>query len=240
MVRKRRSAGSRRRSGEASDGRRPGQQAISGAEVVAAGVLHLARNSPEAASSSPGGLGGRVAAVGLAAVRGTIRATSEVGGDIGLAARHAVRGAIHAAQEVGSDPGEAARAASGAAVATAVSLGGDVARVAYQAVEGAIGAARHLGADVTRAARRAAAGAIEVATRTGGAAPHTVRAMLSGSIAGVPLGASSPTGRRPTPRARLPGPAARGSRARRPRPAGDERPVAPRARARGRRTPRGR
>jgi hypothetical protein len=173
--------------------------AIAGGEAFSAGVVTLVRNTLVTATSGARDVGTEIGLLGVAAVRGSIRAAYEIGGDLGLVTKGSMKGTLHAAEEIGSDLGEMARSTARGAVKTASDLGADVAFVARKAVEGSVEAARELGRNAGSIARNAAEGAVDAADRIGGAPARAVRRALGGTVAGTRGLLASLTGRAEEP-----------------------------------------
>jgi hypothetical protein len=119
-------------------------------------------------------VGREVGATGVGAVRGGIRAASDIGADLGHVATSAIRGTVEAAGELGGGAGSAAR--------------------------GTAGAVADVGADLGRIARRAVDGTRSAADRIGTAASRTVRSTMATTAQGVRGLLPSSPARRPTAR----------------------------------------
>ena len=161
------------------------QNAISGGEIVAVGVLHLVRDTVVTVLAGAQNVGAEIGTAAVAAVRGSIKAAHGMGADLGEVARESIRGTVTAAESIGGELAGVARSAARGAVKTTGDVGGDVATAARRAVEGSVLAAKELGVDVRTLAQSAAEGAMEAADRLGGAASRGVRATLSGTVAGM-------------------------------------------------------
>ena len=70
-----------------------------------------------------GDVGAEIGLVGVAAVRGSIRAAYAIGGDLGIVTKGSMKGGLQAAGDLGSDLGEMARSTARAAVKVASDLG---------------------------------------------------------------------------------------------------------------------
>jgi len=115
------------------------QRAIAGAfssgEIISVGVLNLVTSTLITALQGVKDVGAEVGSVGVAAVRGSIRAASDIGADLGMVTKGAIKGTLRATQEIGGDVAVMARSATQGAVKTTADLGGDVAKTARRAVE---------------------------------------------------------------------------------------------------------
>jgi hypothetical protein len=165
----------RRAPAPAASSARDGAAALTQAiEGVTVGLVRVVTSTLVAALAGVQEVGREVGATGVGAVRGGIRAASDIGADLGHVATSAIRGTVEAAGELGGGAGSAAR--------------------------GTAGAVADVGADLGRIARRAVDGTRSAADRIGTAASRTVRSTMATTAQGVRGLLPSSPARRPTAR----------------------------------------
>src|SRR5262245_7807331 len=94
---------SKGRPASAGQGQRTIAVAITSGETFSTGILTVVRNTLVAAMNGARDVGAAIGMVGVAAVRGSIRAAYDIGGDLGLVTKSSMKGTLHAADQIGSD-----------------------------------------------------------------------------------------------------------------------------------------